>query len=680
MESGCQTLSLRPNRFTMSNLLRFATQSLQSLAPLFRPPFNGLGWLIVLYYGWCFLVYPHSQTLRGNLPDPDDYMYLTQTLDWLQGQGWYDNIQYRLNPPADGSLGGVPIHFSRLAQLAMAALIFFFEKMGLGPRASSMLTATVYPLVLLGGLLASMRWLAQSFVPKKWAGVTAYVTLFATGMMFMFMPGHVDHHNLVIILAVLTLACVMRMFDKPVEPLWGLSAGLLMALNLTIALEMLPWLLIIAGAVGLWSVIKGGKAAINTLAFGLALHIGSIFFLGITRPPTQWLVPDVLTYSVVYVFLTGGIAVCFAGLALAAKAPLALRLAIGSILATVTGYLFLRHFPDMIGGPYGGMDPELAQMMLGEIDEAQPLLHHQHSALDLTVYIGSVTFALIAGFTFFRRAKDNKEQWRWGLILVMLVTAFALTMFYQYRFMGMMSMLTIIPLTVLLQRGWTHIAGFKEGRKKVFAEIGLLLLVGPLPTVLYPALIDGRSFSTGILLFPVDSGITHAPCDTYQLEKILDDPKLYGDHPRLIMSSMGQGPELLFRTPHKVLAAPFHMDVSGNVDSTRFFSTPYASEAEAIARRRHIDLVVACRFVPEIFTRVPTNITATNLPNSAAADTPAVSTTFTPEHDFAPHFIELLMSNKQPVWLKPAHFPTLHNFVIFEMQPETLPSKAPSTR
>jgi hypothetical protein len=164
-----------------------------------------------------------------------------------------------------------------------------------------------------------------------------------------------------------------------------------------------------------------------------------------------------------------------------------------------------------------------------------------------------------------------------------------------------------------------------------------------------------------MLLFPVDSGVTHSPCDMYELEKILTNPKVYGDHPRLLMNDMGNGPELLFRTPHQVLAAPF-LDVSGNVDSTRFFSTPYASEAEAIARRRHIDLVVACRYVPDIFTRAPAS------PEGSASGGAG--------KDFAPHFIELLMTNKQPTWLKPVHFPTLHNFVIFEMQPETVSQKS----
>jgi hypothetical protein len=132
--------------------MSFLMNQFRGLAPLFRPPFPGLWVVVLIYYIWCYLVYPNSQLLRGNLPDPDDYMYLTQLLDWMKGQGWYDNIQHRLNPPE-----GVPIHFSRLALLPMAAITFLFQLIGFGPRAAATIMALVYPLGLLAGLLCAVR-------------------------------------------------------------------------------------------------------------------------------------------------------------------------------------------------------------------------------------------------------------------------------------------------------------------------------------------------------------------------------------------------------------------------------------------------------------------------------------------------------------------------------------------
>jgi hypothetical protein len=225
-----------------------------------------------------------------------------------------------------------------------------------------------------------------------------------------------------------------------------------------------------------------------------------------------------------------------------------------------------------------------------------------------------------------------------------------LALIYQYRFAGVMGLVSILPLAVLLQRGWGWIGQHSQGRQRVYAELALILLVGPLPAVIVPAVADGRSFNTGILLFPVNRARDF--CDTYVLEQMLRSPSYFGDRPRLILSTMEMGPEILFRTAHKVLAAPYHMDVQGNIDADRFFETPYASEAEAIARRRHVDLIVLCRALPTIYTRVPEGVIAEGK-----------------TQDFAPHFAELLEANKAPKWLKPVPIKALGNFLVFEVLP-----------
>src|SRR5580698_5544272 len=100
------------------NLPPSLLRTLRSTGDIFKPPFNGLWLAAVLYFFWTYLVFPHSPVLRGEFPDTDDYMYLNQILDWMKGQGWYDNVQHRLDPP-----DGVPIQFSRLVMLPMAGII-----------------------------------------------------------------------------------------------------------------------------------------------------------------------------------------------------------------------------------------------------------------------------------------------------------------------------------------------------------------------------------------------------------------------------------------------------------------------------------------------------------------------------------------------------------------------------
>lgn len=628
-----------------------------SLAKIFHPPFRDFWLVILIYVVWCHLVYPNAPILTGELPDTDDYTYVNQVLDWLKGQGWHDNVQHRLNPPE-----GTPIHFSRIAQLPMAALILFFEFCGLGPKGAATIMALVYPPILFAAFCFALQWLARCFAPERWIGASAYIALFTTATLFMFQPGHIDHHGLNIILVTLTLGCLARILEQPNRVVWGTCAGFLLALALTIALEVLPWVLLVSGWLGLLAMVRGGAHSRQGLAFGVALHLGSILGLLATRAPHDLLTLDALSYSLTYALLTCGIAFTLVAIALASafKFPKFLVWAVGVASLAVVGYAFLHRFPELMAGPYGGMDPALSQVILGVINEAQPLKSSQTTWLDVSRNSAGAVIALGALAFFLFREKDATARWRWFLIALILTGAFGLSLFYQKRFMAMMGMASTMPLLVLLQRGWSRLAVLKvedsrRARAKALCEIGLLLLVGPFPSVIYPAILDGRRFNSDMLLFPAMRSSVSDHCRMFTLENALRDPLILGGEPKLIMNTLSDGPELLFRTQHKVLSAPYHMNVQGNLDATRFFSTPYPEEARGIAMRRNVDLVVLCRAFPEMYMRV------------SMAKGPAIAGN---NKDFAPHFIALLAAGKHPKWLKPVIVPGLTNFVIYKVVKE----------
>ena len=241
---------------------------LHDTAAMFRPTFNGLAAVVMLYVVFALLVFPHSNVLSGDLPDTDDYMYLDQIMDWLNGQGWYDNIQHRMDPPA-----GVPIHFSRLAMMPMAALVWIFERCGLPPVGAGTIMAMIYPLILMGLFFAALRWVVKNFVPTEWAGASAFVVLFLPGTLFMFRPGHIDHHGLMALMLMVAMGCVLRLMDNPDDKRWPVYAGLLMAFGQVIALEILPWLLLLSGWIGLWAIMQGKPAARQGLIYGIVLAL-----------------------------------------------------------------------------------------------------------------------------------------------------------------------------------------------------------------------------------------------------------------------------------------------------------------------------------------------------------------------------------------------------------------------
>ena len=169
--------------------------------------------------------------------------------------------------------------------------------------------------------------------------------------------------GLIVILVTLTLGFVMRMMEKPEEHRWGRAPGLLMALALTIALETLPWLLLISGWLGLWATAKGRTAARNApRLWACAPYLRASRLLLRHRPATLQPAcagcPDLFhrlchsdrqyCRSLRRHHADGPGAAC---LALAGR---------GRACRVLTGFFFLHRFPDLISGPYGGMDPALA--------------------------------------------------------------------------------------------------------------------------------------------------------------------------------------------------------------------------------------------------------------------------------------------------------------------------------
>jgi hypothetical protein len=642
----------------------FLERQCRSLAPIFRPPFDGLWLTALLYFFWCFLVHPQGQILRGNLPDPDDYMYLDQVLDWIHGQAWYDNVQHRLDPP-DGGL----IHFTRIPQIPMALLILLFKAAGLPERGAAMITAIILPLFLMAGMFTALRWAAKAFIPERWAGATAFVVLFTTGLLQMYVPGHLDHHGLIQLLITITLGCAIRAMQEPEDVRWSIGAGVVLSLTLCIALEVLPWVIVMSGWFGLWAIIVGGKAARSALTYGLSLYVSGAALLFVSHPPSDLFTPNVMAYSVVYVYFTGGIAATLAGIAIAGRMHALWRWLLGLVIAGLSGYFFLHRFPDLATGPWGGVDPALAKLILDNVTEAQPMVSFNRGILKSIVTLLGPLLAFISNL-FFLRHGEPRDRWAWGLNAALLLTATLLSSFYEIRFVGSLGLFMILPLTALLQRGWKWAGENYHGRQKTFAEIGLLLLVGPLPGVLIPAVVDGRSFNTGVLLFPAHNSPA-AACDMYGLEKVLRSPQLYHGKPRVIMNTMGIGPELLFRTPDMVTSAPYHEDVKGNLDAVRFFAASDPAKAEAIARQRHVDLVVTCKLIPGMYM----NLDGIHKALPDTADTGKKAPDAKPE---MPFILKILTGKDLPSWFKPVQSPLLKNYVVYEITPpETRALKSP---
>ena len=616
----------------------------------FSPPFKGLPTLAWGYFVFSFLAVSSSAILHGSLPDSDDYLYLVRALDLLHGQGWFDTIEHRMNPP-----DGTYIHFSNILSAVYAAPIFALRPLFGETGAATVVAAFMPPFYLLI-LFAVLHRVAAHFV-DAWGRVSAFIALFATMTMFQFTPGHVDHHGLEIIFEMLAVLSFLRMAQDSTSYKWPIVGGVVLALALAIALEILPIYILIVAWIGLWSAIKGGRAAYTGLVFGLVLAVASIGFLLLTRDQPHLMDTGVMYYSVVYVVLAAGAFLCFAGVALVARMPSAIvRCGVGGALAAGLGIAFLDAFPALKVGPYGAMDASLAKLMFDNIGEALPMVKKDGPIISTAISLMWPGMAAASAFYFMW--KERKQNlWPWSLLAALIVVPTLLAMFYQVRFLTVAQAFSVPALVAMLRAGLTLAARKHTGCKLCAVRVGMVMIVSAIPAVLLPAMLDARSFSPGVVFFPNQS-FAENPCDLRVVSEMLALPVYYGDRPRTIVNMIDFGPELLFRTPHKVLSAPYHLNVSGNIDAVKFFGAADPEEAHSIARARGIDLVLMCK--------VYSNIYAGRDEKTKQSIDETGKRTF----DGAGLSYQLAMG-KIPDWLKPVEYPLFGNMMLFEVREPT---------
>ena len=128
-------------------------------------------------------------------------------------------------------------------------------------------------------------------------------------------------------------------------------------------------------------------------------------------------------------------------------------------------------------------------------------------------------------------------------------------------------------------------------------------------------------------------------CDLKQAAAFLSDPAGLGAKVRLIAAPIDEGAELLFRTPHDLLAGPFERDAGGNLDLFDLFTARSDEAAHAIALRRHVDIIMFCR--PEAVMW---------LPNDPAS------------------FISRLEKGYRPSWLTPLGAPVGSGYRVYAVR------------
>ena len=527
-----------------------------------------LGWALVAFIA----VLRNWQPITAlHFLDPDDALRMVQVRDLIGGQNWFDLHQYRIAPPE-----GVVMHWSRLVDAPLAAVVLILRPL-LGEARAELIAAVAVPLLT---LLAAMLCIARLVTRQLDANLVLIASLLMLLMipaMIQFEPLRIDHHGWQI---VAVLAALNGLIAKNARV--GTSiAGWALGFGMAVSLELLPFAGLL-GALFAWRWWRD-PARWRWLSWYLdALVLASALFFLATRG-----VGDLTSYcdamSPPYLAGLAGVAIVVQLAALRPAMPRPLLLASFGAAAVAGAALFLHFGATCTRGPFSALDPLVRSFWYDNVKEGMPVWRQDWSVL-LQMTVPPLA-GLVAAIELARREGGRF----WQEFAFMLGGAILISVAVS-RFSSVSSAIAIVPLAWLLRR----IAQMLAERRRVIQK---LLLAALLVTVLLPGLlldIAERGFAK--ISSPAPS-VPVAAAPTAEVNGACSQPgslaALAHQPQGNIMAQLDFGPFILLNTPHRVVATGHHRAAPAMHDSlAAFLASP--GQAHGLIARRHVDYVLIC--------------------------------------------------------------------------------------
>ncbi|CAD7051474.1 hypothetical protein REJC140_01732 [Pseudorhizobium endolithicum] len=517
--------------------------------------------------------------------DNDDIMRLVQVRDLLVGQGWFDLMQYRL-----GLEGGTPMHWSRLVDLPIAALIragsLFLTQSG-----AEAVALTVWPLLLIPFLLYPLGLAAH-----RLAGPVAMHVALGLGCLFAFTcirfhPGAIDHHNLQLVLAAWVAAMLA---DPDRRPSSYAAAGSACAFSIAIGAEMVPFVAAACLCVALQWIWNGDAAGRAARSFGIALAVAISIAFFLTVPPNAYGAVTCDSLSLGFYALSamgGALLACVTGLW--GGGNMRGRLGLAALIAATLAATVLVIAPQCLGSPLSGLDPMLVTLWLDAVTEAQSfraILSNAPYSLGGYYAVGFLAMAVCL----FRALRGEAREVH--LVLLLLIGATWAVALVQVRGFFFANMLAILPLSLLIVDLRLGSQADPENPNAAFAYVMVVLLSVPAVWALAGALLDeGAETPIGMETVAQDSG-SRPQSGECSAEGGL--PLLAELDPGVVAAPSNSGAEILRFTGHRVLAAPYHRNQAGMLTELHIGLAP-PEEARAFLDGAGVTLLAFCGSDPQ---------------------------------------------------------------------------------
>lgn len=528
-------------------------------------------WLLLLFWAAvaAYMLYSRWAAIRGfALPDTDDNLRMMQVRALLEGQGWYDLRQYRLNPPL-----GADIHWSRIVDLPIAGLKLLLTPF-LGGRSAEIWTVALAPLLPMLVAMSALAVVARRLVGGRAFAIAIALIACAGSARGMWNPLRIDHHGWQLAM----LALMLVGLTDPKRGRGGVLLGLTTALSLAIGLEMLLYLAL-AGAITVVRWICDREQARRLLAYGASLGGGcALAYLIFTSEANRGPVCDALSPVWLSAMVgAGGIAVVLARLN---PARWSARFLAATTLGLLLAAAFALAWPHCLGR-LEGATPELERLWLSRVREAIPIYRHGLRAAAMVVTLpiaGLIGYAL----RLWIHRCDPARLLPWASIAAPALLSASLLL-WQTRAGPAAQVLSIPGATALVWAAVLWIGSRRFVLVRVFGVVAAFVIVSGLGTgyltQLYPERISDYRRKVNI---------ANARCPSLRaLRPVAQQPR------GTVLTFVDLGPRIVTVTPHDAIAGPYHRNGKQIVDIMRTWRGD-ASNAHRTVSRYGVDYVLIC--------------------------------------------------------------------------------------
>ena len=439
----------------------------------------------------------------------------------------------------------------------------------------------VSPLLHVVSALA-LVWAVTPVLGRAAATVAGALTAAQLGILGYATVGHADHHVAFVLITIMALGFAVRLLART-EFRRGdaLAAGALLATGIWVGPEMLgvlALLLLVGGVV--WLAGESGAVARNLgIAQGLALGLGLAVL--VEHGPRDYLAVEYDRVSIVTLTVSLLLLAFWGGVGVAARMGkrewgLAGRLA-GAVMGMgAIGAAMGLLYPKSLIGPLGELDPAFLYLF-DDISEFGSI----GGISRFLLYLGGAVFAVPWVVWRTRSQWRGPDRWAWVLITGGLFVSVAVASIWLRA-----SLYAGIFLAVTLADLIDHVVGAiakrvsGPGRTVCVVSAVLFLAVGPLTA------------GAGAL-YAHTSGEGGKACPVQAMTRHLNRPPWAG-RSRTILGSANLGPEIMYRTNHKVLGTLHHRNSAGILDSVRILGGTDEAEVRRLVRERRVELILLC--------------------------------------------------------------------------------------